>query len=280
MKAAHSIGILCRALRVSRSGYYEWKGRPIRSKPDYPDLKRDIEAHFKASRRTYGHRRIQQCLLESNSHAGLKLTLRLMKELGLEATPWKPSPYSILKAAQESRVCEHVLERDFSPLAPNRVWTSDITYIWTRSGWVYLAVVLDLFSRKIVGWSVSDQPDTRLVLSALAQALAVRRYVRGQLLFHSDQGCQYTSAALQDALRERGIVASMSRRGQCWDNAPTESLFRTFKRETEIRNLQLMGIADVESIAFEWIETWYNLRRKHTFTGYCSPAEHEMKWAA
>jgi putative transposase len=280
MKAAHSIEILCRALRVSRSGFYAWRGRPLRSKPEYSELKRDIEAHFKASRKTYGHRRIQQCLLESNVRAGLKLTLRLMKELGLEATPWKPSPYSILREAQESRVCEHVLDRDFSPVAPNRVWTSDITYIWTRSGWVYLAVILDLFSRRIVGWSVSEQPDTRLVLSALSQAMAVRRYKRGQLLFHSDQGCQYTSAAFQDALRERGIAASMSWRGQCWDNAPNESLFRTFKRETDIRKLHPKGIAEVESLVIDWIETWYNLRRKHTFNGYCSLAEYEMKWAA
>jgi putative transposase len=280
MKTAHSIEILCRALRVSRSGFYEWRGRPIRSKPDFPELKREIEAHFKASRKTYGHRRIQQCLLENNVYAGLKRVLRLMKEMDLEATPWKSSPYSILKAAQESRICEHVLDRDFSPKSPNRVWTSDITYIWTGSGWVYLAIIMDLFSRRIVGWSVSKNPDTQLVLSALAQALAVRRYVRGQLLFHSDQGCQYTAVALQNALKERGILGSMSRRGQCWDNAPTESLFKTFKRETGIRNLQLKGMEDVELLAFEWIETWYNLKRKHSFIGYASPAEHEMKWAA
>lgn len=280
MKAAHSIEILCRSLRVSRSGYYEWRARPARIPREYPELKVAIKAHFQESRKTYGHRRIQKCLIENDTKAGLKLILRLMQEMGLEATPWKPSPYSILKAAQESRVCEHRLERNFSPTAPNRVWTSDITYIWTSSGWVYLAVILDLFSRRIIGWSVSEQPDTRLVLAALAQALTTRRYVREQLLFHSDQGCQYTSTLLQDVLKERGIVASMSRRGQCWDNAPNESLFRTFKRETGIRKLQMTGLKDVEALAFDWIETWYNLRRRHTFTGYTSPAEFEMRRAA
>jgi putative transposase len=280
MKSAHSIELLCRALKVSRSGFYEWRGRPRPIKPAYPELKEAIEAHFKASRKTYGHRRIRKCLEESQIPVGLKLVNRLMKEMGLEATPWKPSPYSLLKEAQESKVCAHVLEREFKPLAPNRVWTSDITYIWTQSGWVYLAVILDLFSRRIIGWSVSEQPDTHLVQAALAQALATRHYVRGLLLFHSDQGCQYTSTAFQEALRERGILGSMSRRGQCWDNAPTESLFRTFKRETGIRKLNLKGLREVESLAFDWIETWYNLRRKHTFTGYISPAEYEMRRAA
>jgi putative transposase len=228
MKSAHSIELLCRALKVSRSGFYEWRGRPRRIQSEYLELKDAIETHFIASRKTYGHRRIRKCLEENRVPVGLKLVNRLMKEMGLEATPWKPSPYSLLKEAQESKVCAHVLERDFKPLAPNRVWTSDITYIWTQSGWVYLAVILDLFSRRIIGWSVSERPDTHLVQAALAQALATRRYVHGLLLFHSDQGCQYTSAVFQEALRERGILGSMSRRGQCWDNAPTESLFRTF----------------------------------------------------
>ena len=155
---------------------------------------------------------------------------------GLVPGPWKPSPYSMLKAASEPKVCKHLLQRDFSPPGLNRVWTSDITYIWTRSGWCYLAIVLDLFSRKVIGWSVSDKPDTNLVIAALSQALVTRIYVRGQLMFHSDQGCQYTSGELCGFLRERGILQSMSRRGQCWDNAPTESFFRTLKRKRESQN--------------------------------------------
>jgi len=139
---------------------------------------------------------------------------------------------------------------------------------------------LDLFSRKIIGWSVSDKPDTALVIAALSQALVTRNYVRGQLMFHSDQGCQYTSHELRRFLRERGIVQSMSRRGQCWDNAPTESFFRTLKKETGIAKALLSGPAEVESVLIDWIETWYNRMRRHTFIGYCSPAEYEARWVA
>jgi putative transposase len=208
------------------------------------------------------------------------MVLRLMTEMALIPAPWKLSPYSILKKASEPKVCAHLLQRDFSPSRPNLVWTSDITYIWTRSGWAYLAVVLDLYSRKVIGWSVSDRPDTALVIAALSQALVTRNYVRGQLMFHSDQGCQYTSGELCRFLRERGLVQSMSRRGQCWDNAPTESFFRTLKMETGVAKAHLPGPAEVETVLFDWIETWYNLIRRHTFIGYCCPAEYEARWAA
>ena len=280
MKTAHSIELLCRVLKVSRSGFYEWRVRPKRALPMYQAFKEDIRHHFQASRKTYGHRRLRHCMMKDGVTIGRKLTLRLMKEMELEATPWKPSPYAALRAAQESKVCKHRLKRHFKPLSPNRVWTSDITYIWTRNGWTYLAVVLDLFSRKVIGWSVSERPDTQLVLAALSQALVGRSFRRWRLLFHSDQGCQYTSKELRDFLLERGILPSMSRRGQCWDNAPTESFFKTFKKETGIRNGKIRGLKDVDSLTFDWIETWYNLKRQHTFNGYCSPAEYEMKWAA
>lgn len=280
MKAAHAIDLMCRVLKVSRSGFYEWRGRPMALPLEYSELKSVIRSHFIASRKTYGHRRIRQCIVEEGKRVSRKLTLRLMQEMDLEAEPWKPSPYAALKEAQESKVCPHLLNRNFNPTIPNQVWTSDITYIWTRNGWSYLAVVLDLFSRKVVGWSVSEKPDTGLVISALAQALVSRPYLRGQLLFHSDQGCQYTANEFRLYLLERGIVQSMSRRGQCWDNAPTESFFHTFKTETGIRKMPLKGLKEVEWVALDWIETWYNQRRRHTFNGNTSPAEYEMKWAA
>jgi putative transposase len=280
MKADHPIDLMCQVLKVSRSGFYERRGRPKRISLEHRELKEAVKLHFTASRKTYGHRRVRQCILDEGTSVSLKLTLRLMKEMALEAEPWKPSPYGALKAAQESKVCAHLLERDFSPMEPNQVWTSDITYIWTRNGWSYLAVVIDLFSRRVVGWSVSEKPDTNLVLSALSQALVSRPYVRGKLMFHSDQGCQFTSAELRQYLLERGIVQSMSRRGQCWDNAPTESFFHTFKQETGIRKMPLKGLKEVEYLALDWIETWYNLRRRHTFNGNNSPADYEMKWAA
>jgi transposase InsO family protein len=280
MKAAHSIELMCRILKVSRSGFYEWRGRPIPKKPDRTELKSHIERVFRDSRKTYGHRSVREVLIKDGRRAGRKLILRLMSELSLVAAPWKPSPYSILKNASEPTVCDHLLQRDFSPPGPNRVWTSDITYIWTQTGWAYLAVILDLFSRKVIGWSVSDKPDTALVIAALSQALVARIYVRGQLMFHSDQGCQYTSHELRQFLRERGIIQSMSRRGQCWDNAPTESFFRTLKMETGLAKANLPGPVQVEAVLFDWIETWYNVIRRHTFIGYCCPAEYEARWAA
>lgn len=280
MKAAHSIEIMCRVLKVSRSGFYEWRLRPIPIKVERIELRGHIQRAFRDSRKTYGHRSIRDVLIKEGQRAGRKLILRLMAEMGLVPAPWKPSPYSILKKASEPKVCEHLLKRNFSPPAPNRVWTSDITYIWTQSGWSYLAIVLDLYSRKVIGWSVSDKPDTALVIAALSQALVTRSYVRGQLMFHSDQGCQYTSHELCRFLRERGMMQSMSRRGQCWDNAPTESFFRTLKRETELTKSHLPGPAEVETVLFDWIETWYNLIRRHTFIGYCCPAEYEARWAA
>jgi len=280
MKAEHSIELMCRALKVSRSGFYEWRGRPSPKKPERIELQEDIKRVFRDSRKTYGHRSIRDALLKEGQRVGRKLILRLMAEMALVPGPWKPSPYSIIKAASDPKVCKHLLERDFSPPGLNRVWTSDITYIWTKSGWAYLAIILDLFSRKVIGWSVSDKPDTALVIAALSQALVTRSYIRGQLMFHSDQGCQYTSRELCEFLRERGIVQSMSRRGQCWDNAPTESFFRTLKMETGIAKAYLAGPAEIEAVLIDWIETWYNRIRRHTFIGYCCPAEYEARWAA
>jgi len=279
MKAEHSIEIMCRVLKVSRSGFYEWRGRKVPIKVERIELGDHIKRVFRDSRKTYGHRSIRDVLLKEGVRVGRKLILRLMTEMALVPAPWKPSPYSILKKASEPTVCKHLLKRNFSPTGPNLVWTSDITYIWTQKGWVYLAVVLDLFSRRIIGWSVSDKPDTALVIAALSQALVTRNYVRGKLMFHSDQGCQYTSHEFCRFLRDRGIIQSMSRRGQCWDNAPNESFFRTMKMETGLAKAHLPGLKEVESVLFDWIETWYNLIRRHTFIGYCCPAEYEARWA-
>jgi putative transposase len=280
MKSAHSILLMCRVLKVKRSCFYDWRKGRRRVVREHDALKAAIREAFQRSRGTYGHRRIYEDLREGAVRGSRKLILRLMNEMKLEAAPWKPSPYATARKAQESIICPNLLNRNFKPSGRNQVWTGDITYIWTREGWMYLAVVLDLFSRRVVGWSVSDKPDTALVLAALSQALQGRSYVRGSLIFHSDQGCQYTSRAFQEYLVERGIRGSMSRKGQCWDNAPTESFFRSLKRETGLRRLHLAGLNEVEMLALDWIETWYNLRRKHTFNGYRSPAEREMKRAA
>lgn len=238
MRTAHTVKLMCRVLKVSRSGFYEWRGRPERSIPEYQALKDGIQVHFKESRKTYGHRRVRHSMMKKGIPIGRKLTLRLMKDMALKATPWRPAPYAALKQAKESKVCKHRLRRCFQPSAPNRVWTSDITYIWTQNGWAYLAVVMDLFSRKVIGWSVSERPNTELVLSALTQALVTRSYRRWRLLFHSDQGCQYTSKELRDFLLERGILPSMSRRGNVGTMLQPRASLERLNRKRESGNFQ------------------------------------------
>jgi putative transposase len=234
---------------------------------------------FSNSRKTYGHRSIRRVMIRSGTPIGRKRTLRIMKANRLLPITVRPSPYAVANRAKEASTAKHRLGRRFAPPKPNRVWASDITYIWTLSGWSYLAVVIDLYSRRIVGFSVSDKPDTALVVSALSQAFVSRSYRRWRLMFHSDQGCQYTSIDLRNYLKARGVLQSMSRKGQCWDNAPTESFFKTFKKETGVGKSWLKNSGEVEAMSFEWIETWYNRQRRHTFLDYYSPAEYEAKWA-
>lgn len=279
MRAEMKIETMCRALGVSRSGFYEWQER--RSKPVdafEERLKDAIQRIFRESRCTYGFRSIRRALPKEGFHVGKKRIRRLMRLMNLVATPLRPDPYATLKSAGEAKACKHRLSRNFAVKRPDRVWTGDITYIWTHSGWVYLAVVIDLFSRKIVGWALSTRPDTNLAIRALAMAIRHRPYRRWRLMFHSDQGCQYTSQEFREYLRDRAILQSMSRRGQCWDNAPTESLFGTLKQETGIGKWYLENMEMVEASIFDWIETWYNPKRRHSTLDYCSPVEFEKKW--
>jgi transposase InsO family protein len=275
------VEVMCLVLRVSRSGFYEWRERQARPADAHEEgLRESIRRIFRESRMTYGFRSIRGALAKEGVHVGKKRIRRLMRAMELVATPLKPRPYGALKAAKEAKVCKHRLKRRFKVKRPNRIFTGDITYIWTCRGWVYLAVVLDLFSRKVVGWAVSERPDTALVIEAIGMALRKRPYRRWRLLFHSDQGCQYTSHEFRDYLRDRGVLHSMSRRGQCWDNAPTESFFGTLKQETGLGKWPLENLKEVEEAIFDWIEIWYNPKRRHSSLDYCSPVEFENKMAA
>jgi putative transposase len=272
---------MCKVLRASRSGFYEWRERlpkPVDAAEE--KLKETIRRIFRESRSTYGFRSMKKALAKEGFHLGKKRIKRLMARMGLVAMPLRPNPYAALKAAGESKVCKNRLSRNFTVKRPDRVWAGDITYIWTHSGWVYLAVVLDLFSRKVVGWSVSTKADTALVVAAMAMAVRSRPYRRWRLMFHSDQGCQYTSQEFREFLRDRGVLQSMSRRGQCWDNAPMESWFGTLKQETGIGKWHLENMKEVEEAIFDWIENWYNPKRRHSSLDYCSPVEFENKMAA
>ena len=264
---------MCRVLEVSTSGYYDWRGRAEsrRQKQDRR-LVVEIKAIHKESRQTYGSPRIHDELKDRGVRCGRKRVARLMRLHGLRAKQTRR-----FKATTDSThtlpVAENVLSRQFTPSAPDVVWAADITYIPTRQGWLYLAVVLDLFSRRVVGWSMHKRLGRSLVLDALQMALR-RRSPRPGLIHHSDRGSQYASGDYQGLLQAQQMVCSMSRRGNCWDNAPVESFFSTLKREL-VHHRRWQTRTEARAEIFEYIEVWYNRQRRHSSLGYQSPVQYE-----
>lgn len=235
-------------------------------------LLRHIKVAFAESRARYGSPRIHQKLRQRGIRCGQKRVARLMREHGLRAR--RPRRF---KATTDSKhglpVAENVLDQQFEAKVADARWAADITYIWTSQGWLYLAVVMDLYSRRIVGWSMRETMERSLVLSALEMALKARKPTLG-LLHHSDRGSQYASGAYQRMLERAGCTCSMSRRGNCWDNAPVESFFSTLKMElVHQRRYETRHRARAE--IFEFIEVWYNRERLHSSLGYLSPADFE-----
>ena len=272
-KARHSVPTLCRMLGVSRSGYYAWRGRPPSPRAlEDARLGTLIVAAHRAARGTYGSPRILADLREAGERTSRKRVARLMKERGLVGEAKKRWRHP--SSAPSDAVCApNTLDRAFDVPAANRVWASDITYVRTWEGWLYLAVVIDLFSRRVVGWSMQLSLHTDIVLSALTMAVGQRLPGPG-LLQHSDRGSQYTSDDYQRALRAHGIECSFSGRGNCWDNAVVESFFGTLKRELIYR--RSWPTRDEAAAAIhEYIEVFYNRRRRHTTLGGKSPAEYE-----
>ncbi len=279
MSAEFKIEAMCRVLAVSRSGYYGWLSRVderIEADKKAQCLADRVSAIFSDSRGTYGHRSVYRELLKLGVNASRRDVLWALREQGLRAVPLRSKPYPKAGEMPEHKTCKNRLRRKFSASAANRYWVGDITYLWTGEGWLYLATVLDLFSRKVVGWSLSDKPDTKLAVNALKDALANRPYRRWRLMFHSDQGCQYTSKEMRDFLSEYGILQSMSRRGQCWDNAAMESFFGSLKQETGLGKWPLSTVAETKYAIFDWIECWYNVKRRHSKLGYVSPSGYEF----
>lgn len=268
---------MCRVMEVSTSGYYDWRCQPPRSNQEDERLLLEISAIHSGSKRRYGSPRIHHTLRDRGIRCGQKRVARLMREHGIRAR----SAHRF-KTTTDSKhrlpVAENVLDRQFEVTVPNARWSADITYIWTRQGWLYLAVVMDLFSRRIIGWSMQETLERSLVVDALEMALRARHPPSG-LLHHSDRGSQYVSLAYQDLLRQAGCRCSMSRRGNCWDNAPVESFFSTLKVElVHQRRYETRQQAQAE--IFEFIEVWYNRQRLHSSLGYRSPADYEAKMIA
>ena len=267
---------MCRVLGVSRSGFYAWINRPLseRAQEDQRLLVHVRVAHER-SRGTYGSPRVHQDLLEQGEQTSEKRVARLMREDGLQAK--QPRRFRMTTNSQHLYpVADNVLDRQFAPeqaAEPDRVWVADITNVPTREGWLYLAVVLDLATRLVVGWSMCTSLDRSLVLRALRMALE-RRQPKPGLLHHSDRGVQYACEEHRALLAAHGIVASMSRKGNCWDNAVAESFFTTLEREL-IDDADWHTRDQARNDIFDYIEIWYNRQRRHSSLGYLSPARYE-----
>lgn len=274
-KALYPVRVLCSVLGVSRSGYYAWIARPraARAQADQQLVVEILAAH-RRSRATYGSPRVHSELRSRGTRVGRKRIERLMREHGIRARR-KRRFRRTTDSKHAYPIAPNVLGRRFAVKSANAVWVTDVTSIWTGEGWTFLAVMLDLFARRVVGWAASETNDTALALAVLDSALRERSPVPG-LLHHSDRGSPYASRDYQEALAARGIVASMSRRGDCWDNAVAESFFATIKAELIEHEAYATHDAAVAAIA-EYIEHFYNPLRRHSHLGHVSPIEFELK---
>jgi transposase InsO family protein len=277
-KVEFPVAALCRALGVTRQGYYAYAARePSARAANEAQLQASVRAVFEESRGTYGSPRVRAQLQRNGLRVGKRRVERLMRGLGLVAR--RPRRFvSTTQADGTHRVEPNVLGRDFTASRPNERWVTDITYIWTDGGWTYLAAVLDLYSRAVVGWSLDTTLSTALPLAALDMAVRRRRPQPG-LLHHSDRGCQYTSAEYRAELATLGIEVSMSRKGNCWDNAVAESFFATLKAEL-VHTRRWHSLVELRTAAFEYIEVFYNRRRLHSALDYRTPAEVEQQLAS
>lgn len=265
---------LCDALDVSRSGFHAWLNRSPSAHARHDDvLATAIDRSFKSSDRTYGARRVWHDVLAEGLSCGLHRVERIMREHGLRARPRRrglPKDVGVRAAASDN-----LLDRAFEASAPNQKWVADFTYIWTAEGWLYVAAVVDLFSRRVVGWAMKAEMTAQLVTDALIMAIW-RRGKPHSLLHHSDQGSQYTSEQFQRLMADHGITCSMSRSGNVWDNAAMESFFSSLKTERTARKVYRTR-DDARADVFDYIERFYNRRRRHSTLGYLSPVEFEER---
>ena len=273
----YPIRLMCRALTVSAAGYYAWRSRPESTRSvSARALLSAIRMIHQESRETYGSPSIWDALLKQGHGVGEHRVARLMRIEGIRAKTvkkWRATTQSNHRLP----VAANTLNRRFTVESPNRVWAGDLTYVWTTEGWLYLAVILDLHSRRVIGWAMGHRLTVDLAERALTMALA-NRSPRAGLLHHSDRGSQYAATSYQRLLGEHGITPSMSRTGNCWDNACVESFFGTLKRELVYHRHYATREEATQDI-FEYIEVFYNRKRRHSTLGYDSPAEYEARTA-
>lgn len=268
---------MCQVLEVSKSGYYAWRERaPSNRAQQNERLAATITDVHTDSRGTYGSPRVHAELRAQGFAVGCNRVARIMRENGILGRR-KPRFRRTTDSDHTLPVAGNLLARQFAAGEPDTAWVADITYIWTQQGWLYLAVIIDLFSRRVVGWSMADHMRAELVLDALSAALGSRLPSEAGLLVHSDRGSQYASHAYQEALDANGITCSMSRRGNCWDNAVAESFFSTLKSEL-VHNVIFLTRDSARYAIAEWIEIFYNGKRRHSSLGYATPLEAERSY--
>jgi len=271
---------LVRTLGVSRSGFYEWRDRPIAPRAQRREtLAERVQETFIEFDGIYGSRKIAEELVQRNVQVCRNTVAELMREMNLQSRAQRRRSFTRTTDSNHAEpIAPNVLERDFTADAPNEKWVADITYVPTDDGWAYMAAVMDLFSRRIVGWAVGDSLQTSLVMEALNNAIETRRPLpeagAGALTHHSDRGCQYASSDYRARLAALGITCSMSRRGDCWDNACMERFMNSYKNEW-VKHRRYANVEDVHHSTFEYIEIFYNRKRRHQTLGYLSPAAFE-----
>ncbi len=275
-RSSWPVRTMCRMLAVSHGGFYNWLARgPSRRTVENERLTGLIRSSFEQSDRTYGSPRVWRDLWDWGERVSENRVARLMGRAQLRARQKRRRAPTDTGVRPEHAVAHNLLDREFTAQAPNQKWVADFTYVWTAEGWLYVAVGLDLFSRRVVGWSMSAQMSARLVIDALVMAIWRRGRPR-ELLHHSDQGSQYTAEEFQRLLAAHDILCSMSRRGDCWDNAAMESFFSTLKIE-RVHRRRYRTRDDARADIFDDIERFYNPRRRHSTLGQLSPAEFEKK---
>jgi putative transposase len=274
------ISVQCRVLRVSVSGFYQHRSRRrrIAHRRHLSDaaLLAHISAVYAEHRGAYGWPRIWRELINRGIRVGKRRVQRLMQQHGVRARGKRRFRVVTTDSRHDLPIAQNLLNRNFTPAAPNQVWSGDITYIATEEGWLFLAVVIDLFSRKVVGWSMRPDMHRSLVIDALEMAVFQRRPPKGQMIFHSDRGSQYASDDFRAVLDQHGVMASMSRKGNCWDNAVTETLFGSLKVE-RLHGERFAAIRQAKDETLAWL-LWYNRQRMHSTLNYLSPVEFESRW--
>ena len=271
----YPVTVLCRTLALKRSAYYDWRARgaQVIGRQEL-ELRRRMKTLFAESRNSLGSRTLMNKLRKEGFQSGRYLVRNRMKTLGLSVKTKRGFKVTT-DSNHELSIAPNVLNRDFSPSAPNRAWGTDITYLWTSQGWVYLAVVIDLYSRRVVGWSMDERMATSLVIRALMMAINLRQPGSG-VIHHSDRGSQYASDAYQTLLKQHAMVCSMSRKGNCWDNAPVERFFSSLKREW-VGDQQYQTRSEAMIDVRAYVTVYYNAKRLHSTLGYQTPIDFENK---